>query len=514
MKNKISLIALMSVMLSLSQPAWSMEDNKRKRDEDEKSGITPATSGRRSKQPKIENKEEEPKNSSLTFTDLFPELREYIFSFLAASKRDGVAPELLALSSVSHQIRDEVTYPPFLRSCLRVAAPHIWAGEDKDWNQPLFLFHILKKNYLDTYVKDFGDGCRLFKSPLAESKSPLLAYRLALTDDSDDFSDDDKKLKEKKVSEAINSLLSEISPEDKFENGFPDSKKDASFLLLYFMNPNKDQRVENRLQDAKAAVLEDREEKETVPHHLLRIMSVRDRSLSREDKMKFFKELVKRNDIVGEFNFCMALLWDGVITDSYKKTLQLLGEIAERGLAEAQNDHGLNCLGEKRVTYLEKAAQQGLPEAHENLGQYYAHLDTPDYFKAVHWWKKAAQQDCGAVVTYNLALAYEEGKGVTQDIAQASFWYQYSLGAEAIFEPYNALAILYETGRGVSQDLDKARKLYEKGVDLGDDYAEENLKTIGQNAPRLKHDFLTDPLQISIPILTSEVYGNLGNFFP
>ncbi|STO59002.1 Putative TPR repeat protein [Canicola haemoglobinophilus] len=87
----------------------------------------------------------------------------------------------------------------------------------------------------------------------------------------------------------------------------------------------------------------------------------------------------------------------------------------------------------------EKQFEQGL-----------AAYNKQDYAKAFELWKPLAEKGY-ANIQYNLALMYEEGKGVKQDYIEAVKWYEKSaeLGdAQSQF----SLAIMYYKGLGVKQN--------------------------------------------------------------
>ncbi|OJW52580.1 MAG: hypothetical protein BGO67_06495 [Alphaproteobacteria bacterium 41-28] len=543
MKNQASLIALICMIASLSQPAWSMEDpkeagsGKRNREDFSKISSPPGPNKRNRTEPSPEEPSTQPTpkieltntsaslmdieltDKSRSLMDIPQEARQFIFSFLAASTNDKIAPELLALSSVSRQIRAEITARAFLRSCLTEAAPNMWRGDDDDWLvQPLFLFHLFKKKNISGDLRDLGDKCFLFKSPLSNSNSRLLAYRLALVAQREVYlADKDKKLMRRKISAAMHSLASELLNEDEPERGFSDLRKDAAFLLIYFMQPDKVDPVEARLQAVKTSFVNvNSEEMHQVPRHLLRIMSIKDKSLSlsMNVKVRIFEELARRKDAVGQFNAAISYQRFTFENENFQTKKDLietwLGGAAQQGLPEAQLELRFYTGAGIDVSWLEKVAQQGLSAAQYALGLCYARGNgvNQNGVQALFWWRKAAEHGHD-LAQYNLARAYEQGKSIDQDITQAVYWYQRGIrkrGIDVRPEFFNALGTLYETGIGVPQDLSEARSLYEL-ADEDDSNASRNLETFGTGAPRLKTDLITDPYTYNKNfILTSECW--------
>ncbi len=72
----------------------------------------------------------------------------------------------------------------------------------------------------------------------------------------------------------------------------------------------------------------------------------------------------------------------------------------------------------------EKDAKKGEPLAQFNLGLMYykGRVAAQDYTKAVHWWRRAAEQGFAEALN-NLGMAYGNGDGVEQDYVQAHKWF-------------------------------------------------------------------------------------------
>jgi TPR repeat protein len=84
----------------------------------------------------------------------------------------------------------------------------------------------------------------------------------------------------------------------------------------------------------------------------------------------------------------------------------------------------------------------------------------------------AEQGNAGA--QYNLALLYEEGRGVPQSMGEAWRWYA-KAAEQGHPEAQNNLGRLYATGQGVPADVQRAAYWYEKAADQGNVEAENNL---------------------------------------
>lgn len=98
------------------------------------------------------------------------------------------------------------------------------------------------------------------------------------------------------------------------------------------------------------------------------------------------------------------------------------------------------------------------------------------YREAARWYRRAAKQRY-AKAQYNLALLYEDGKGVSQDYKMASQWY--TAAADSGFtEAKNNLGVLYVLGKGVRRDSRKAEQLFSAAAQEGNPDAARNLQRL------------------------------------
>jgi TPR repeat protein len=159
-----------------------------------------------------------------------------------------------------------------------------------------------------------------------------------------------------------------------------------------------------------------------------------------------------------------------------KRAMEWYARAAAQGGAEAQFRYGIMQLrgvggrrdGQAGVKLIRDAAEQGYPRAQFELGRMYADgedyvygaLVEPNGAEAARWLRLAAAQNIDAA---EIALGdlYFEGRGVTQDDAEAARWYQ---KAEPNWLNPTRLGILYEAGRGVPQDIERALDLYRRGA--------------------------------------------------
>jgi localization factor PodJL len=95
----------------------------------------------------------------------------------------------------------------------------------------------------------------------------------------------------------------------------------------------------------------------------------------------------------------------------------MLASLYERGAGVAKDEN-------QAISLYRKAANAGHIRAMHNLGVLLsAHESPQDYSEAAVWFARAAQAGL-ADSQYNLALLYERGLGVEQDLSRAYLWYR------------------------------------------------------------------------------------------
>lgn len=124
--------------------------------------------------------------------------------------------------------------------------------------------------------------------------------------------------------------------------------------------------------------------------------------------------------------------------------------------------------------WYEKAAEQGDPTAQNGLGKLY-HTGfgvTRDVPLALHWLSQAASAS-KAQFMFDYASVLETPEGGAA-LAEAAEYYRRAAAAGHI-EASVSLAVLYQHGTGVPQDLDQARVLYEAAAQVAHPRALNNL---------------------------------------
>ena len=134
---------------------------------------------------------------------------------------------------------------------------------------------------------------------------------------------------------------------------------------------------------------------------------------------------------------------------------------------------------EEATEWYRKAAEQGVPEAQNNLGVMYKDgqgVDRDDA-EAVRWFLLAARRG-NVLAQSNLGWMYQSGRGVEQNFDSARHWYhEAALKGHAAAQ--NNLGRMLRDGLGTEADTDSARYWIEKAALQGLPQARKNLERLG-----------------------------------
>ena len=127
---------------------------------------------------------------------------------------------------------------------------------------------------------------------------------------------------------------------------------------------------------------------------------------------------------------------------------------------------------------LEQNQQDSSQQSAEELYQlgvkyHYGNGVTQDYYQAVSWYRKAAEQGY-AEAQSNLGYMYENGYGVNKNYSLAVEWYR-KAAEQGHARGQSNLGIMYEKGYGVNQDYNFAVSWYRKAAEQGYATAQANV---------------------------------------
>ena len=211
------------------------------------------------------------------------------------------------------------------------------------------------------------------------------------------------------------------------------------------------------------------------------------------------------------------------VSQDYAKAMEWYRKSAEQGNAAAQcnlgvmyySGRGVSQDYAKAVEWYQKSAEQGNADAQYYLGVMvkYGHGVYPEYKRAEWLFRRSAEQNhpwaCRELMTLlsagpvkwcqeiaeqgnvyaqcQLGTMYEDGRGVSQDYAEAVEWYRKSAEQGYVSAQY-FLGEMYHYGKGVSRDYAKAVEWYRKSAEQGDTNAQYELGYMYHNGIGVSKD--------------------------
>lgn len=186
---------------------------------------------------------------------------------------------------------------------------------------------------------------------------------------------------------------------------------------------------------------------------------------------KWLQEAAKRGDaeamdVLGDMyrfgnikqDYAKAVQWyqKAVAEKNYVSSLHSLGTMYREGLHFPQDT-------EVAIDYFEKAAEQGMAEAMEDLTCLYDEVE--DYDKAAYWAQKALEADENNTVLILLGYYYLEGSGVEKDIEKGLELLHRAASLDSIGLCH--LGHVYRNGVGVEADIQEAINWYRRAAIKG-----------------------------------------------
>jgi uncharacterized protein len=139
------------------------------------------------------------------------------------------------------------------------------------------------------------------------------------------------------------------------------------------------------------------------------------------------------------------------------------------------------------VAEFQSVAEQGNAAAQYNLAVFYDQGKgvVRDQARAVHWFRRAAKQGV-AKAQFNLGVAYINGEGVPRDLKRAVRWFRRA-ARQGDADAQHSLAIRYDLGDGVPRDSGRAAYWSHRAAEQGQVQAQVNLGVsyaTGDGVPR------------------------------
>ena len=130
-----------------------------------------------------------------------------------------------------------------------------------------------------------------------------------------------------------------------------------------------------------------------------------------------------------------------------------------------QNAKGVPQNIEQAIQWYERAAMKENKNALYHLAMILIKQERKDFVTVARLLEKAAKLD-HPNAQYNLAVMYQKGDGVEQDMQKALFWYEKAAEAHLAIAQYN-LGMIYFEGSIVEKDEAKAKELWQKAANQG-----------------------------------------------
>ncbi len=130
-----------------------------------------------------------------------------------------------------------------------------------------------------------------------------------------------------------------------------------------------------------------------------------------------------------------------------------------------QNGKGVPQNIEQAIFWLEKAALKKDKNALYHLAMILIKQENKDFKTIAKLLEQAAALD-HPHAQYNLAVMYQKGDGVEQNMQKSFFWYEKAANANLAIAQYN-LGMIYFEGSTVEKDETKAKELWQKAADQG-----------------------------------------------
>ncbi|MBN2300396.1 MAG: sel1 repeat family protein, partial [Acholeplasmataceae bacterium] len=130
-----------------------------------------------------------------------------------------------------------------------------------------------------------------------------------------------------------------------------------------------------------------------------------------------------------------------------------------------QNGKGIPQNIDQAIYWYEKAALKKNRNALYHLAMILIKQEDKDFKVIARLLEQAAAQD-HPHAQYNLAVMYQKGDGVVQDLKRSFFWYEKAANANLAIAQYN-LGMIYFEGAIVEKDERKAKELWEKAAAQG-----------------------------------------------
>jgi hypothetical protein len=204
------------------------------------------------------------------------------------------------------------------------------------------------------------------------------------------------------------------------------------------------------------------------------------------------KVKAERGDAVAQYQLSKLYGWLVGGRTSVAEGKKWIQKAAEQGLPEAQLEIGWSFYKKdlpEALRWFRKAADQGHPEAQRIVGQCYRigeGVRANDH-EAFLWYCRAGEGG-NIEAQKNLAAFYDTGVGVAKDVVKGTYWYR-KAAEQGDAESQYRLGWAYQSGQGVDTNAVEAVKWYRKAADQGDADAQCNLGVCYSDGKGVRQDY-------------------------
>ena len=161
---------------------------------------------------------------------------------------------------------------------------------------------------------------------------------------------------------------------------------------------------------------------------------------------------------------------------------------AQQRLSSLYSDQKRSRSYEQAILIQREAFAKGSPQAGYRLGRIYYYAPAPyaNVRQAVRLFQETASKVASSALL--LGVAYEEGKGIAQNFADAAEMYQKAIDLGQN-EAYAYLASAYFDGRGIPASETEAVNLLQTGADKGDARSQRHLAVLYTQGKGVPYDY-------------------------
>ena len=215
---------------------------------------------------------------------------------------------------------------------------------------------------------------------------------------------------------------------------------------------------------------------------LFELLGIGSRAADPNEMLTYLRTSAENGYALAQYELALSYAMSG-LADGYANAKLWYEKAAEQGLPMAQNNlgnmyyrgKGIPADYQKAYALFAAAAEQGIAEAQTNLGEMLANGDgvQQDLERAFELFYQAANAGYPLAQSF-VADFYYEGNLAAPDMEKAFYWYSLA-AAQGESWSQGKLGYMYEQGQGTAQNFEAAMAWYQRAADQGDSQAQFRL---------------------------------------